>query len=76
MFRDITLCHLDSTQVPLGNRGAQSGGGGNCTRVPRSIRQGVYVCVPLFDFGRKASNWQDAYSLIQSYFLTRAATGG
>ena len=53
-----------------------SGGGGNCTRVPRPFRQGVYVCVLLFSFRQAAPNRQGSAPLIQSFFLTRAATGG
>jgi site-specific recombinase XerC len=53
-----------------------TGGGGNCTRVPRPIRQGIYVCVQLFGFRRKSPNWQGGCSLIQSFYLAKAATGG
>ena len=53
-----------------------SGGGGNCTRVPRPIRQGVYVCVPSFDFRRKVPGGQGPVPLIRSLDLARTATGG
>lgn len=45
-----------------------SGGGGNCTRVPRFISEGVYVCSRCFDCRLKAPQRRGASSLNPSCF--------
>ncbi len=43
-----------------------SGGGGNCTRVPRSVRAGIYVCSQSFDCRPRSPDRQGLLRLIPS----------
>lgn len=43
-----------------------SGGGGNCTRVPRSVSAGLYVRIHLFDCRPRVPRWQGSLELIPS----------
>jgi hypothetical protein len=43
-----------------------SGGGGNCTRVPRSISDGIYVCSQSFDCRPQGPVWRGPFRLILS----------
>jgi hypothetical protein len=43
-----------------------SGGGGNCTRVPRSIGDGIYVCSQSFNCRPRGPVWRGPFRLIRS----------
>lgn len=54
----------------------RSGGGGNCTRVPRGFDEGVYVRSRSFDCRRRGPDRQGPPRLSPSFGLVRAATDG